>query len=116
MLIVGGVGVAGIAFWYFFFGPGATPAAAAAPSTTAANPGSTAWNSPSNAAEVQVISAWVPGTPAAWQSFFDSYMPTATQQEITNMANMILVWDGTQPATTSLTNWWYAFSAAHGLK
>lgn len=78
MLIIGGIGVAGVAFWYFFFGPGATPAAASTttntteentylpPATTAttATPTTTNGYSPADMANIAVIEAWINSMPA----------------------------------------------------
>lgn len=55
LLIWGGIGAAGVAFWYFFFGPGATPATASpsSPLRTTALPGSPSVGLPQGAVDVR---------------------------------------------------------------
>lgn len=81
LLVVGGVvAAAGVAFWYFFLGPGA-PASGTASTTPP-------WNLPQNAAETAVISEWASGASNAAQ--WMQYMQTmGTQEDIDTMATLI---------------------------
>jgi hypothetical protein len=105
VVILAGVAAAGVAFWYFFFGPGAAPAGSS----------SGAWTNPANAAMVNYIKQWIPANPAPWQVTLINAMPNISQSDLQNLYALIEFWNsGAATYPPALLAWWTTYSASIG--
>lgn len=96
-VILGGIAAAGVAFWYFFFGPGASSASSPGQSS-ASSPAVLPWANPANAAEVDTITGWInsfpPASATSAQQWFKYMQTMGTQQDIDTMSTLILEYWG----------------------
>jgi hypothetical protein len=101
IVILGGVAAVGVAFWYFFLGPGATTTTTSpgsAPASTAVLP----WLNPGNASEVNTVSNWISSFPASsatnaaqWLKYMETM---GSQQDIDTMSALITQYWGANVA------------------
>jgi hypothetical protein len=116
-LIIGGIAVAAGAGWYFFFGPGATPAYGGVLPSSSSGSNQPVTNSilpwflPSNATLVSNIKGWIAQTSAKQQAGLMNYLTTqASQADINNLWSMIQSFNGGPAASAALQAWWSVFS------
>lgn len=126
LLIVGGVGLAGGLFWYFFFGPGATQSAATSTpsgssslpvSSTAAVPVTTSQYTPADEAAIANIEGWInsmtPGS--AQQNHWLGVLNSNPSSNVIQLLNQCLTVFGTKGAslTASQQAFWNNIAAGY---
>jgi hypothetical protein len=120
-LLLAAVGAAGVAYWYFNYGPGvtATTTTTAAATTTPSVvplPGSTATPTASQSPYITnsggvtldaTLYNWILAHPPAWYAgFFSTVFPQWNQNDVTIMDQILTMFNASQQLTGSYLTFW----------
>jgi hypothetical protein len=116
-LLLGAIGVGGLAYWYFNYGPGATPVAATTTVQTQASvvPAATGANVPVPATVTQFVSGMGPNSLAAWNGLVQTLPASNIAQQYANINALIVAQQNGGTAPQSVLSAVYNWFAAYGM-
>jgi hypothetical protein len=104
-ILLGLVGAGGLAYWYFFYGPGATPAPIAASQGTSTTTPAAVVPAPANGSSVAVpavvqnfVNSLGPKSQAQWATVIPTLTASNVLAQYQNLASILPYWSaGTTP-------------------
>lgn len=117
-LLLGAVALGGVAYWYFFYGPGATSststvtAATATPASVA--PAATGSSVAVPASVQNFVNSWGPNSQSLWRSLIPTLPASTVSALYQNLVQIIPYWSAGQAAPAALQNAVNGFFNANG--
>jgi hypothetical protein len=116
-LLLGAIGIGGVAYWYFFYGPGLTPAAVTvtSPSQAAVVPSPQTGSSVAVPASVQgFVNSWGPTSQSLWRSLIPTLPASTVSALYANLVQILPFWSAGTAAPAALQNAVDGFFNANG--
>jgi hypothetical protein len=117
-LLLGAVGLGGVAYWYFFYGPGATVAAS---TTVATSSPASVVPSPATGSSVAVpaavqgfVNSWGPNSQTLWRSLIPTLPASTVSALYQNLVSILPYWTAGTAAPAALQNAVNGFFNANG--
>jgi hypothetical protein len=116
-ILLGLVGVGGLAYWYFFYGPGMTPAVvttgpAATGTPAAVAPSANGSTVPVPASVQAFVNSWGPKSQALWASLIPTLSASTVSAQYANLVQILPYWSSNTVAPaaldTAVDNWFNA--------